>query len=79
MPLNVRPIAVGLSVMCFFTMCIVGALGGISPNTCSKRALAGALVTYIGASLLIRAVNAILTHAVIDNWVRQQKEQPGDQ
>jgi len=78
MPLQVRPIAVGFAVMCFFLMCIVGALGGVSPSTCSKRALAGALVTYIGASLLIRAINAILTHAAIDNWVKQQEEQPGD-
>ena len=79
MPLHERSIAVGVAVMCFFFMCIVGALGGVSPNTCSKRALAGAVVTYVGASLLIRAINAILTNAVIDNWVRQQEEQPSDQ
>lgn len=79
MPLQVRPIAVGFSVMCFFLMCIVGALGGVSPNTCSKRALAGAVITYFGASLLIRAINAILTNAAIENWVRQQEEQPSDQ
>ena len=78
MPLQVRPIAVGFSVMCFFLMCIVGALGGVSPSTCSQRAFAGAIVTYVGASLLIRAINAILTHAIIDNWVRQQEDQPGD-
>lgn len=79
MPLHVRSLAVGFSVMCFFLMCIVGALGGVSPSTCSKRALAGAVVTYIGASLLIRATNAILTHAAIDNWVRQHEEKPGDE
>ena len=79
MPLHVRPIAVGFAVMCFFLMCIVGALGGVSPNTCSKRALVGAVITYFGASLLMRAINAILTNAIIDNWVRQQEEQPSDQ
>ncbi len=77
MPLNARPIAVSIAVMCFFAVCFIGWFSGLSPFTCCKRAMAGALFTYIAAALAVKAINAILISAMIENQLNQQKEKTG--
>jgi nucleoside permease NupC len=76
MPLQIRPMAVSTAVLCFFVLGIVGSLGGLSPYTCCRRALLGAAISYLVTALAMRAINAILTRAMIADQVR--KENLGD-
>ena len=75
MPLNIRSIAVSFAVICFFAVGFAARLSGLTPFTCSKRALAAALLGYIAAALAAKAVNAILISAMVENKMRQQKGQ----
>jgi hypothetical protein len=74
MPLPVRSIAVSIAVIFFFGLSLVSCISGLSPFTCCKRALAGALLAYIAASWAIKAINSILINAMITNQINQQKE-----
>ncbi len=76
MPLQIRPIAVSTAVVCFFAIGVVGSLSGLSPYTCCRRAVLGAALGYLAAALAVRAINAILTQAMITDRVR--KENVGD-
>jgi len=77
MPLNVRSIAVSFAVICFFGLSIIGWVSGLAPFTCCKKALAGALIAYVAASLAVKAVNAILINAMITKHIKKQKENAG--
>ena len=72
MPLNVRSIAVSISVICFFVLSIIGGVCGLSPFVCCKRALIGAILAYIAGRWAVRAINAILVDAIIANQVNRQ-------
>ncbi len=74
MPLNVRPIAVSIAVICFFALSLIGWVSGLSPFTCCKRALTGAAIAYIAAALAVKAINAILMNAMITKQMNRQKE-----
>ena len=74
MPLHVRSIAVSGAVVCFFTVCLIGSLSGLSPFTCCKRALAAAFVVYVAAALVVKAINAILINAMLHSQMDQLKE-----
>jgi hypothetical protein len=75
MLIRVRPIAISVAVVFFFGLSIVGLLNGLASFTCCKRALIGAALAYIAASLAVNIVNAILTSAIIDSHTnKQQKE-----
>ena len=78
MPLNVRSIAVSIAVFCFFAVGLIGWCTGLMPLTCCKRALAGAAVVYISVTLVVRAVNAILTDAMIESQLRKLGEKAND-
>ncbi len=78
MPLHVRSIAVSIAVICFFAIGLVGCITGLSPFTCCKRALAAATIAYLAAALAVKAINAILINAMIENRMNQQKEKHGD-
>ena len=78
MPLHVRSIAVKIAVISFFGLSLIGWISGLSPFTCCKRALAGALITYIVASLAVKAINAVLISAIITKQVNQRKETNND-
>ncbi len=71
MLLQIRPIAVSCAVLCFFAIGIVGSLGGLSPYTCCQRAILGAVIAYLVAGAAVRAVNAILTQAMIADRIRK--------
>lgn len=75
MPLNVRSIAVSIAVICFFGLSLVGWYSGLSPFTCSKRALLGAVIAYIAGTWAVKAVNAILMNALVKNKMNQEEEQ----
>jgi len=74
MPLHVRSIAVSIAVICFFGVGIIGWISGLSPFTCCKRALVGALLAYVAGAWAVKAINAILISAMITNRMKQQKE-----
>jgi uncharacterized membrane protein YjjP (DUF1212 family) len=76
MLLQTRPIAVSAAVVSFFAIGIVGSLGGLSPFTCCQRAVLAAAIVYLVTGAAVRAINAILTQAVIADQIR--KENPGD-
>jgi len=75
MPLNVRSIAVSIAVVCFFGLSLVGWFSGLSPFTCCKRALLGAVCAYIAGTWAVKAVNAILMNALVTNKMNQEEEQ----
>jgi hypothetical protein len=74
--LHVRSISISCAVVCFFAVGIIGAMNGLSPEACCKRALLGAVVTHIAAGVAVRAINAILLQAMIDHQIN--KEQTGE-
>lgn len=78
MPLHVRSIAISFAVVFYFGLSLVGWAAGLSPFTCCKRALAGAALAYVVAVLAVKAVNAILTDAMIKRQMKRHKEQAGD-
>jgi len=71
MLLQTRPMAVSTAVLCFFAIGIVGSLGGVSPYTCCKRAVLGAALVYVVTGAAVRAINAILTQAMIADRIRK--------
>ncbi len=73
MPLNVRSIAANTAVICFFATSLIGWNSGLSPFTCCKRALAGAMVAYVTAVLAVKVINAILINAMINSRMNQQR------
>jgi hypothetical protein len=77
MPLRVRPISVGIAVTFFFGISVVGCLTGLAPFTCCKRALLGAAMAYIAGSLTVKAINAVLVNAIIENQMNQKQEKNG--
>jgi hypothetical protein len=74
MPLNVRSIAVSIAVICFFGLSVIGWISGLSPFTCCKRALTGAVCAYIISAYAVKAINAVLINAMIKSRMNQQKE-----
>jgi len=73
MVLQTRPIAFSAAIVGFFALSTVGAFGGLPPETCCKRALLGAIATYVATSVALWAVNTILTQAMIASQVNKDK------
>jgi predicted cation transporter len=71
--LHVRSNAVTCAVTCFFGIGIVGAVNGLSPMACCKRALLGAVATYLVTGIVIRAINAILIQAIVDYQIKKER------
>jgi hypothetical protein len=75
MLIHSRPIAITAGVITFFALGLVSASTGLSPLTCCKRALIGAALVYIAATIVVSVLDAILTKAVIDSHTNKGKEQ----
>jgi hypothetical protein len=75
MPIHVRPKAISAAVAAFFALSIIGMWMGQSPFTCCERALIGAVLAYIAASIAVNIINAIIKHAIIESHANRQKEQ----
>jgi len=60
--------------MCFFGLSLISLVSGLSPFTCCKRALAGAVLAYVAAAGATKAINAILINAMIKSQINQRKE-----
>ena len=75
MPLNVRAIAVKTAVIGFFVLSLVQVFAGLSPFACCKRAVIGAAIIFLATALAVKAVNAIITEAIITKRLHRHKEQ----
>jgi len=75
MPLDVRAIGVKAAVVSFFLLSLVQVFAGLSPFACCKRAVIGAAIIYLVTALAVKAVNAIITDAIIKKQVRRHREQ----
>ena len=73
MLLPIRPIAMRCAVYFFFAVAILGTFSGIPAVTCSKRGMVGAIAVYLAASLLLKAVNVILTSAVVERYIEEHE------
>lgn len=73
MPLNVKSISISAAVLCFFVIAAIGWISGLSSLTCCKRSLIAAAVTYVVTTLAVKAINSILTNAIIENQIDRQK------
>jgi len=78
MLLPIRPIAMRCAVYFFFAVAILGTFSGIPAVTCSKRGMVGAIAVYLVASLLLKAVNVILTSAVVERYIEENEGLAGD-
>jgi hypothetical protein len=76
--LHERPVAATMGVLCFFAVGLVGWVTGLTPYACSKRALLGAVMGYVGGSLVAKAVNAVLTNALIEHLTKSPEGQASD-
>jgi len=63
---QVRSIAVSFAVFIFFVMSCAGWFMGASPATCTTRAMAGAVITYIVVSIAARIVIRIVIDAIVE-------------
>jgi predicted cation transporter len=73
MPLDVRKVAVNLSVIFFFSLSIVTLISGLSPFMCCKRAITGAVVVYFVATIALKIINMILIDAMMTKQIEQNK------
>jgi hypothetical protein len=77
MPINVRSTAVSLAVLSFFFLSSVSAFCGLSAYVCCKRALAGAVLAYIGCFIMVKLLNIILVDAMITDKLNRDNTQQG--
>ena len=78
MPLHIKSVAVSIAVASFFGVSLIGLISGLSPFTCCKRALIGAVLAYIVGIWAVRGVNAIVVSAMVTEQMNEQKEQNSD-
>ncbi len=73
MVLTSRPITVSVAVMFFFGLSFVGLCYGQPIFTCCMRACMGAVLAYIITVFAVRAINAILTNAMIEHHINRAR------
>jgi hypothetical protein len=78
MLLHIKSVAISIAVTCFFGVSLIGWISGLSPFTCCKRALVGAILAYIAGTWAVRGVNAILLSAMVTNEMNKQEEKDSD-
>jgi len=76
-PLQVRSIATSIAVVFFFVLSLVSYFSGLSPFTCCKRALSGAVLAYIVSSWAVKAINSILINAMVTSQMKQKEKESG--
>ena len=74
MPLNIRSIATSVAVLGFFVLAMIGWFSGLTPFTCCKRSLIGALLAYAATTVAIRIINAILINAIVSSQITQKEK-----
>lgn len=78
MPLNIKSIAVSIAVTCYFGVSLIGLISGLTPFTCCKRALVGAVLAYIVGVWAVKGINAIVVSAMVTDQMNEQEEKDSD-
>jgi hypothetical protein len=78
MPLDVRPIAIKIAVLSFFILSVIGICCGLTPPTICTRAIAGAFVIYIAASVTVKIINVVLLDAIISKFLNHQEKRKNE-
>ena len=73
MPLDGRKIAIYLSVIFFFCLSIVTLISGLSPFTCCKRAIAGAIIVYFISAIAVKVINIIIVDAMMTEAMEKRE------
>ena len=71
---KIKRIAVQAAVLLFFVMAIVGWACGLSPGTCTTRALLGACAGYILVRTAGQLVIRVLISALVDDQLRRYQD-----
>ena len=77
MPFHVKSISISIAVLFFFIISVIGWFAGLAPFICCKRAMIGAVVTYIAASFAVKLINRILIEAMVQAKLNQQNGDAG--
>lgn len=71
---KIKRIAVRAAVLLFFVMAGVGWVCGLSPETCTVRALLGACAVYILVQLAGQLVIRVLIAALVDDQLKRYQD-----
>ena len=72
MPLHVKSISMSVAVTCLFVISFVAWFAELEPFICCKRAVLGAVITYIGTTIVVNVINDILISALVKSRMEQQ-------
>jgi hypothetical protein len=72
MLINARSISISAAVIFFFIIAIVGWFNSFTPFTCTKRALAGAVIVYIISTIVVKVINNIIIDAIANKQIDKQ-------
>lgn len=73
MILHSRSVSVAVAVIFFFGISLVGWFFGLPPFVCCKRACLAAVLAYLAATVAVRAINGIITNAIIDDHISRTR------
>ena len=68
---KIKPFAIRAAVVMYFLMSIVASYTNVTPATACKRAIIGAVITYI----LISIVGRIIVDVIIDNLADKKSKE----
>ncbi len=74
MIINSKNCAIQMAVAAFFGMACLGGLSGLSPLTCTKRALISALVIYVLCRCAVKIINGIILNALVRSQMNKQED-----
>jgi hypothetical protein len=74
MIINTKTCSIQMAVAAFFGVACVGALSGLSPWTCSKRALISAFIVYGMSRCALKVINWIILNALVKSQVNKQED-----
>ncbi|GEM_PF-3464985 len=78
MPLDVRPNAVKVAVVVFFITATVAVCSGLPMCVSSWRSATAAVISYIGATFAIKAINSIVMSAMVTEQIKQNQRRKED-
>ena len=68
-----KSISVSIAVASLFMISFVGWFAGLDPVVCCKRAVIGAVIVYVGATIVVRFINDILINILVKSQIEQQE------
>ena len=78
MIINSKTCSIQMAVAAFFGMACMGGLSGLSPWTCSKRALISAFIMYGICRCAINVINKIILNALVKSQMNKQEDSASD-